>query len=280
MKQKRLLTIQDLSCFGKCSITVALPIISALGVETVVLPTAILSSHTGFNEYTFMPMEDEIEKISKHWVKEKLSFDAIYVGYIGNIHLIELVCEIIDKFKQKDTVVLIDPAMADNGKLYKGFDEYYVKELYKLCYKADILTPNITEAMLLTGMSPNNSYDSGTIETVLKKLSEISNKIIVTGVQLYDKIYTYGYEKSLGSPVKIGADKIEGTFCGAGDVFSSSFIGSYLKDYNFKASLNTACKYVNDCIDDTLKFGSPSNYGLVFENRLGNIIKYYNDEVK
>ena len=127
MKQKRLVTIQDLSCFGKCSVTVALPVISALGIETVVLPTAVLSTHTGeFKGYTFHPLHDEFRGIADHWESLGIEFDAIYVGYIGSNELINAVSDFIDRFKKENTVVFIDPAMADNGKFY--YAKVYLKD--------------------------------------------------------------------------------------------------------------------------------------------------------
>ena len=157
MKQKRIVTIQDLSCFGKCSITTALPIISALGIETVVLPTAILSNHTGscFSEYTFHSLEGEFDKIADAWESHKISFDAIYVGYIGSLSLIREVERFIDRFG-KDTVVFIDPAMADEGALYRGLDNKYSSALTELCKKADIISPNYTEALIMANCESSN----------------------------------------------------------------------------------------------------------------------------
>ena len=150
---KRILTIQDISCIGKCSLTVALPIISALGVETAILPTAVLSTHTMFNNFTFHDLTDEIVPITKHWKEENLDFDIIYTGYLGSARQIDLVADLFDEFKTENNLTIVDPVMADNGKLYPGFDEAYATQMTSLCAKADIIIPNITEASYLTGKS-------------------------------------------------------------------------------------------------------------------------------
>ena len=150
MSYKRILTIQDISCVGQCSLTVALPILSACGVETCVLPSAVLSTHTaGFSGYTFRDLTEDMPAIKDHWVKEGIAFDGVYTGYLGSTKQIDYVKEIIAA-TAKDGVAIIDPAMADNGKLYPGFDAAFVEEMKKLCATADYLLPNLTEACLLT----------------------------------------------------------------------------------------------------------------------------------
>ena len=161
---KRVLTIQDISCVGKCSLTVALPIISAFGIETAILPTAVLSTHTMFKNFTFKDLTDELEKISDHWKKEQIGFDAIYTGYLGSFEQIDLVCEIVNILRDENTLVIVDPVMADNGKLYPGFTEEFAKEMAKLCSKADIILPNMTEASFMLGIPyPGTDYDEATI---------------------------------------------------------------------------------------------------------------------
>ena len=139
MDYKRILTIQDISCFGQCSLTVALPILSACGVETVILPSAVLSTHTGgFTGFTFRDLSDDIPKISEHWQKEGIDFDAIYTGYLGSVKQIDMVTDIFNTFSaKKKCIKIVDPAMADNGKLYYGFDEVYASEMARLCRSAD-----------------------------------------------------------------------------------------------------------------------------------------------
>ena len=147
---KKILTIQDISCFGKCSITIALPVISAMGVETVILPTAVLSTHTMFKNFTVKDLTDQLMPIAQHWKNEGITFDAIYTGYLGSAEEIEIAKTIFDMFRSEDTLIFIDPVMADNGKLYPAFDEAYAKLNAGLCQKADIIVPNITEACFMT----------------------------------------------------------------------------------------------------------------------------------
>ena len=144
---KRVVSIQDISCLGKCSLTVALPIISAMGVETCVVPTAVLSTHTGgFSGFTFHDLTQEVAPIADHWAKEGISFDAIYTGYLGSFEQIHLVSQFFDRFGGQDTLIYVDPAMADNGVLYTGFTPEFAKEMGTLCGKADVIVPNLTEA--------------------------------------------------------------------------------------------------------------------------------------
>ena len=153
MSYKRLLTIQDISCVGQCSLTVALPIISACGIETAVLPSAVLSTHTGgFTGYTFRDLTEDMPAIKDHWIKENIKFDAIYTGYLGSTKQIEYVADIFDSVGVDGCIKAVDPAMADNGNLYPGFDKEFVEAMKGLCSKADYLIPNITEASFLTDM--------------------------------------------------------------------------------------------------------------------------------
>ena len=151
MTDKKVLTIQDISCMGQCSLTVALPIISACGVETIILPSAVLSTHTGgFTGYTFRDLTEDIPGIMDHWEKENISFDCLYTGYLGSITQIEYVYDLKKRVVKEDGLLIVDPAMADNGSLYYGFDDAFVAQMAKLCGSADIILPNITEAAFMT----------------------------------------------------------------------------------------------------------------------------------
>ena len=163
---KRIVTIQDISCVGKCSLTVALPIISAMGVETAILPTAVLSTHTMFQGFTCKDLTDQIAPIAEHWKHEHIAFDAIYTGYLGSFEQISLVSKFFDEFKTEDNLIVVDPVMADNGKLYPAFDEAYAKENTKLCSKADLIVPNLTEASFMTGLPYKTEYDRSYIAAI------------------------------------------------------------------------------------------------------------------
>ena len=169
MNDKKVLTVQDISCFGQCSLTVALPIISCCGIETAILPSAVLSTHTGgFSGWTFRDLTDDIPAITDHWEKEGLSFDAIYTGYLGSMRQIEMIKDIFNRLSAPECLKIVDPAMADNGKLYYGFDEAYAHAMGALCGAADIALPNITEAAMMTD-SPyiGAGYDEGYVRMLM-----------------------------------------------------------------------------------------------------------------
>ena len=184
MSYPRILTVQDISCVGQCSLTVALPVISACGVEACPIPSAVLSTHTaGFKGFTFRDLTDDIPLINDHWKRENIKFDALYTGYLGSAKQISYVIELMESALKAGGISVIDPAMADNGKLYLGFDMPYVEEIKKLCAKADYLLPNITEACLLTGIEYKTEYDRAYIDSLLDALSSLGCKnIVLTGV--------------------------------------------------------------------------------------------------
>ena len=274
MKQKRILSVQDISCFGKCSNTVALPILSAAGVETAILPTALLSTHTGgFTGFTFRDLSDDIPKISEHWQKEGIDFDAIYTGYLGSVKQIDMVTDIFNTFSaKKKCVKIVDPAMADNGKLYYGFDEAYASEMARLCRSADIVIPNITEACFITGIEYKEKYDEAYVMSVLDALDKDGMKnIVLTGI---------GYDdETTGVVIKIG-DRIEhythrrfkqGTH-GTGDIFASAFSGALLRGNDEYASARIAADYTLRCIENTI--GDESHkYGAKFETAIPHLIE-------
>ena len=199
MEDKKILTIQDISCYGQCSITVALPIISACGFETAIIPSAVLSTHTGgFKNFTFHDLTEDIPLIQKHWQDEKIFYDAIYTGYLGSIKQIEYMKNIMSTLLKKDGLKIVDPVMGDDGKLYSIFDMNFVNEMKKLCAIADIIIPNITEACFLTGMEYKEKYDENYILTLVKKLQEFNKNLIIilTGVSYKEgKIGVVVYEK-------------------------------------------------------------------------------------
>ena len=193
---KRIITIQDISCVGKCSLTVALPIISAAGVETAVLPTALLSTHTAFSKFTFHDLTDEITPISDTFKELDIDFDAIYTGYLGSFEQLALVDKFFSDFKKEDTFILIDPVMADHGKLYKGFSEEFAFAMAKLCAKADLIVPNITEAAYMLGIPYNPNYDEKYIRELLKSLTGLGcPRVALTGISFEEgKIGVYYYD--------------------------------------------------------------------------------------
>ena len=224
MDYKKILTIQDISCVGQCSLTVALPILSACGVETCVLPSAVLSTHTaGFSGFTFRDLTDDMPDILAHWQKETIFFDAIYTGYLGSEKQIAYVLDIFEKTSKDGTVTIVDPAMADNGNLYSIFDMNYVNAMKPLCKQADYVIPNITEACFLTDMEYRTDYDRDYIDTLLEKLSELGCKnVILTGVS-YTKettgvvVYENGEYRYYEHPL------LPNSCHGTGDIYASDY---------------------------------------------------------
>ncbi len=261
---KRIVTIQDISCVGKCSLTVALPIISSAGIETAIIPTTILSTHTAFKGFTFRDLSSDIPLISNHWSKEKLDFSSIYTGYLGNEEQIRLVQEFIKKFKTPNNFVLIDPAMADNGKLYVGFDQDFVSKMKELCAMGDIIVPNLTEACLLLGIE-YKEYNITEIKEILKKLSKISKKVVITDIKIGNKIGVMSYDgKEYFSYFR---KEIKAKYHGSGDVFASSLVGALCNNIDLNNSLKIAVDYTWESIKETYK-NNKTAYGLDFEKKL------------
>ncbi len=272
---KRIVTIQDISCFGRCSQTVAIPIISALGIETVPLPTAVLSTHTGeFEDYTFLPLCDEVKKITHHWKKEQLKFDAIYIGYIGSKSQAEFLIDFIDDFADENTVVYLDPAMADNAKIYSGLDDEYVDVIRRLCANADIISPNIYEAMLLVNGECSKDYTDEDVEFIENSITALCPRVIITGVHKNDEILTIGIDTTKNSREIKKNKKIDGMFYGTGDIFSSVFIGCYIKGFDFHKSISIADEFINECIKSTLPEKEKYWYGINFEEHISLLTEY------
>lgn len=276
MLQKRIAAIHDISCLGKCSLTVALPIISASGIETAVIPTAVLSTHTGgFSDFTFRDLTNDILPVANHWKKENIKVDGIYTGYLGSKEQICIVKEAISIIKNDNAIIIVDPVMADNGKLYNGFKSDFPIEMKKLCAIADIITPNITEAcFLLEKEYKAGPYSKNYIEDLLIGLSKITKgKIVLTGVWFNDsEIGVATYEN--GNISYVFSNRIDDTFHGTGDVFTSTLVCGILNDKTLNESANIACKFTAGCIKRTKENHPEMKYGVNFEAEIPNLIKY------
>lgn len=272
---KRIVTIQDISCVGKCSLTVALPIISAMGIETAILPTAVLSTHTMFKNFTCKDLTDQIEPITEHWKNEKMGFGAIYTGYLGSFEQIDLMKKMFDDFKTEDNILFVDPAMADNGKLYPAFDEAFAKHMGTLCAKADIIVPNITEASYMTGMEYKENYDEAYVKEMLVKLAELGAKIsVLTGVSFEEgKTGIMGYDREKDEYFYYAHDKLPVSFHGTGDIFSSTCIGAMMNGLDWKEAVQVAGDYTAECIRLTLEDADKPWYGVNFEQAIPYLLK-------
>ena len=271
---KRVLTIQDISCLGKCSLTIALPVISALGAETVILPTAVLSTHTMFRNFTCKDLSDQIEPIAAHWKSEGVAFDAIYTGYLGTAEQVDQIKELFRNFRGEDTVIIVDPVMAENGKLYPAFDMDYVKKNAELCAEADIIVPNITEASLMTGMEYREEYDESYVKELLARLNELGAGIsVLTGVSLEKgKTGVMGYERETGEYYIYQNRRIDAAYHGTGDLFSSTCVGQILRGLNWRDAMRIAADYTAHTIEVTLQNPDKPWYGVDFEATIPELL--------
>lgn len=271
---KRIATIQDISCLGKCSLTVALPAISALGVECCVVPTAVLSTHTQFKNFTFRDLTEDLIPIKEHWEKEKFTFDAIYTGYLGSDKQIDIAKSYFKTFK---CLKIVDPAMADNGKLYVGFTREFALNMATLCKEADIIVPNLTEAafMLDEPYIGDKKYSEKDIKEILKKLCNLGAKIaILTGVSFEKgEIGVMALNSETGKYFKYFNEKVDASFHGTGDLFASVMTGALVRDVSLEKSLKLAADFTRDAIELTLKEIGKNAYGVVFEELMPELTK-------
>jgi len=276
MEYKRVLTIQDISCVGQCSMTVALPIVSACGVETAVLPSAVLSTHTaGFSGFTVRDLADDMPGIRKHWVKEGIKFDAVYTGYLGSAEQVDYVLDIARDCRKENFSLIVDPAMADHGKLYPAFDMAYVEAMKKLCAAADYLLPNITEACFLCGAEYKTEYDEAYVMEIVKALSDMGVKnVILTGVSYApDKTGIVVYRN--GELEYYEHEFLPNSCHGTGDIYASAFTGALVRGKDAFESAKIAADYTLECIRYTAD--DPSHwYGAKFEPVLGKLIEAVN----
>lgn len=272
---KRIVTIQDISCVGKCSLTVALPIISAMGVETAVIPTAVLSTHTMFSEFTFADLTDQINPIMEHWKKENIDFDAIYTGYLGSFEQIRLSSEFMDTFKKENTRIFIDPVMADNGSLYPGFDMNFAREMAKLCGKADVIVPNITEAALMTDTPYQEVQDEEYLMELLNKLANLGAKyVVLTGYSpAPDRVGVISLDTATGKIFRYDTERHPRGYHGTGDVFTSTLVGASMNGKSMEDALKIACDYTAKVIGTTIADPTSHFYGVNFESEIPYLLE-------
>ena len=270
--KKRILTIQDYSCLGRCSLTVAIPLISTCGIEVVGLPTAIFSNHTAFPHWKSVDLSDYLETFIHEWDEYNLEFDAIYTGYLsdGQIPIVE---RIISSQKKDKTIVFVDPAFADNGKIYAGFGEEHTSMMAGLISKADLIKPNVTEACLLTKTKMFNGKER--LSSYIKlsdKLLELGSKaIVLTGLSnKKGKIGCLIRNKDICKAIYF--KRLEGNYHGTGDLFSSALISSLIKGKDLEASVRIAHYAVSSSIKENLKNHIDGKlYGPEFEINLPRI---------
>ena len=272
---KRIVTIQDISCLGKCSLTVALPIISAMGVEAAIIPTAVLSTHTMFSGFTCKDLTDEIAPITEHWKNEKIDFDAIYTGYLGSFEQIDLMKKMFEDFKTESNFTFVDPAMGDNGKLYPAFDEAFAKKMATLCAKADVIVPNITEACFMTDTPYVENYDMEYAETLLTKTAQLGAKVcIITGINFGEgKTGFIGVDTEKNEHFSFKHEKLSSSYHGTGDIFSSTCVGALMRGFSYLDAASIAALYTAECIRLTMADGKLKWYGVHFEQAIPYLLE-------
>ena len=277
MTQKRVAAIHDISGFGKCSLTVALPIISAAGIEVSAIPTAVLSTHTGGIEgFTYRDLTEDMAPFAKHWKSLNLHFNAIYSGFLGSFEQIDIVSNIFDMLKTDDTLIMVDPCMADNGKLYSIYNESMVSGMVRLCRKADIIVPNLTEAaFMLNKPFIEGPYTKKYIEDTLKELATLGcKKVVITGVYFDNKTLGAASYDCIKNEITYSFNKIvNGSFHGTGDVFASALLSGILNGFSLTKSTQIAVDFTYNSIHSTELAQTDRRFGVNFEENLPNFIK-------
>ena len=271
---KKIVSIQDISALGKCSLTVALPIISAMGIECAVVPTAVLSTHTQFQGWTFHDLTDEMEPIADHWKSQGFAFDAIYTGYLGSARQVDIVKRYFRDFGA-GAKIIVDPAMADNGKLYAGFAPDFPQKMAELLDGADLVLPNLTEACFLLDKSYREEYDRAYIMELLTGLLNRGAKVAaLTGVSFEEgKLGVVSLDGETGVFSEYYTDRLPASFHGTGDIYSSAAVGALMNGMSVPDALALAADYTAECIRLTLKEPDHSWYGVNFEQAVPYLLE-------
>lgn len=267
---KRVAVASDLSCFGKCSLTVALPLISREGIECVPLPSAILSTHTGgFEGFEFFDMSEQMEKILAHWESIGVKFNTVYTGYLCGTRQIDFVKAFASKIKEDISLLLVDPVMADDGELYSGFGHGFVKSMRTLCAMADVITPNATEAAMLAGMEPDEVIHASRALECLEELKRLcAGSVAITGIRREGSIGYLCYDRAANTTFEVFYPELDRIMPGCGDVFASSLCAKMTAGESFESAVRYAADFTCRCIMAT---NSDEHwYGLEFEKVLKN----------
>ena len=272
-RQKRVLAVHDVSGVGRCSLTVALPIISAAGVECSVLPTAVLSTHTGgFVGYTCRDLTDDMLPMARHWAALGERFDAIYMGYLGSFAQMDMMREVFSILADEDTLIAVDPVMGDNGRLYAAFDMTFPPAMRALCGHADLIKPNMTEAALLLGEEYRpGPYAREYVEDLLERLARATatRQIVLTGVYFDDReLGAATCDAETGEIAYIFGENVPGLYHGTGDVFGSALVGALVRGLPLSEAVRAAVDFTVAAICTTAKAGTDIRYGVNFEANL------------
>ena len=271
---KKAVTMQDISCIGKCSLTVALPVLSAMGIETAVIPTAVLSTHTMFQGFTFHDLTGEINRIMDHWKQEGFQFDAVYTGYLGSFEQLGCAARLFDEFGN-GKLKIVDPCMADNGKLYAGFTNEFAQAMKGLCARADIICPNLTEASFLLGIPYQETYTEESIRDILKELTGLgAKKAVLTGIaREKGTLGAAAYDAEADQYLSYFTGEELRHFHGTGDLWASTLCGALVNGMSFRDAIGLACDFVKECIHLTLQEEHYNTYGVNFEQAIPYLIR-------
>ena len=269
----KILTIQDISCYGQCSITVALPVISAFGIETAILPSAVLSTHTsGFTDFTVRDLTEDLPEIRKHWEKEGIEFDAIYTGFIASKEQLDYIKDIIDSRLKPDGLVFVDPSMADHGEFYNGFDQDFADAMGELCKLGDYILPNTTEACYILHKPWKETFSKDAMIEMAKELKAFTNRYVILKGYENDnqEMGMIVLDKEEDTIEIVYNDKVDYVSHGTGDVFASAFVGSTMLDKSPTSAAKIAGEFTKKAIEKTIG-DETHTYGVKFEQAIPEI---------
>lgn len=271
MPTPRVAAIHDLSCFGRCSLTIALPVLSAMGCQCCPLPTALLSAHTGFTGGSFLDLTEEMQRIADHWARIDIHFDGIYSGFLGSAAQIGTVQQFITRFRGTGLVV-IDPVLGDHGQAYRTCTPELCNGMRRLAESADIITPNLTEASLLLEQSYETIQAIDPAETVRRLSLEGRRSVVLTGYSTGDgQTGALCFDRADGSIQAVQVQRVPRDFSGTGDLFTSVLTGAMVKDVPLIQAARTAADFVQSCAARTLAAGNTDGEGVDFEPLLGTL---------
>lgn len=272
MKVKKVAAIHDLSGVGRCSLTAAIPILSVLGVQPCPYPTAILSCQTGYDDFTFLDMTSEMSKIKDSFKVNNIKFEGIYSGFLGSIEQVEIVCDFIKENNQ--AMVFVDPVMGDHGEIYKTYSTEMCDEIKKLVTLANVVTPNLTEACILTGENYCDfKFEEQSLKNLAEEISKLGpNKVIITGIGYENYVYNYAYDSDTKKGYLAKAVYDGNHYSGTGDVFASILCGLLLKDKSLEYAVNKATDFISEAIKITSKDGEDPKNGIAIEGMLGKLL--------
>lgn len=270
---KRIVTIQDISCVGRCSLTVALPIISAMGIEAAVLPTAVLSCHTAFPQWTLHDLTNEFSRITECWAAQGIGFDGVYSGYLASNEQIDLVGRYMQT--QRGALRLVDPAMADFGTLYGGFDDAFAAHMAELCAQADVIVPNVTEACIMTGTTYRGDGDSQFYRDLARRLADRGTPyVVLTGyAEGEHAIGAICYDRERDVFETHLNERLPASYLGTGDIYASTMFGALIHGDTIAQAMTVAVDYVHECVRLTAADPEHRDYGVNFEQAIPYLVR-------